>query len=66
MLDNGFTSGCLTVISNDFASNYESILKSVSKLAEKEWNKFDKDINWKLNKSENCYMIVNQICQIHS
>lgn len=52
MLDNGFTSGCLMVISNDFASNFESILKSVSKLAEKEWNKFDKDNNWKLNKSE--------------
>lgn len=52
MLENGFTSGCLTVISNDFVSNFESILKSLSKLAEEEWNRFDENNNWKLNKSE--------------
>lgn len=41
MLENGFTSGCLTIISNDFQSNYQSFLQSVKPLALIEWNRFD-------------------------
>lgn len=45
MLENGFNSGCLTIISNDFQSNYQSLLESVEPLALKEWNRFD---DWKI------------------
>ena len=33
MLNVGFRSGCLIVISNDFKENYESIMLKVAKLA---------------------------------
>lgn len=46
MLKNGFISGCLTVIANDFQLNHQDFLKSVEPLAKKEWKRFD---DWKID-----------------
>lgn len=44
MLDNGFRSGCLSVISNDFESNYNEVFQYIYFSASQEWSKFS---NWK-------------------
>lgn len=42
LLDIGFNSGCLTVVSNNAQSNHESIMQNIAPMAIQEWNKFDK------------------------
>lgn len=44
MLDNDFRSGCLSVISNDFESNYNKVFQYIYFSASQEWSKFS---NWK-------------------
>lgn len=41
MLKNGLTSGCLTVISNDFERNHQKLLDCIKTMAFAEWNKLE-------------------------
>ena len=41
MLEEGYESGCLKVVSNDFELSYNKMLPVITECAEKDWNEFE-------------------------
>lgn len=53
LLEMGYESGCLKVISNDFDANYQNIIESIKPIAKQEWeelkNRESINLSWKTN-----------------